>query len=157
MENHNIRETPICEMRFLCSIIEQRMEQNIDMSYPRSLVPRRSLLTRCPREVWERAGEKTRSRRVSLGDITAHGTVPDWQRRERLGTRLVPPLIFPPVSWHFGCSNGVLPAFAYFNLALTVFSTLAPLFALFHHTSPFFVSTFSSPRSPPFSKPVWLD
>ena len=24
-----------------------------------SLVPRRSLLTRCPREVWERAGERT--------------------------------------------------------------------------------------------------
>ena len=26
-----------------------------------SLVPRRSLLTRCPREVWERAGERTPS------------------------------------------------------------------------------------------------
>ena len=41
-----------------------------------SLVPRRSLLTRCLREVWERAGDKTFSvnpRRVSLGDATAHG------------------------------------------------------------------------------------
>ena len=35
--------------------------------------PRRSLLIRCPREVWERAGERTR--RVSLGDVTAHGRV----------------------------------------------------------------------------------
>ena len=53
-----------------------------------SLVPRRSLLPRCPREVWERAGERTRSRRVSLGDVTAHGRVQDWPSRERLGTRL---------------------------------------------------------------------
>ena len=28
-------------------------------------------LDRCPREVWVRAGERTRSRRVSLGDVTA--------------------------------------------------------------------------------------
>ena len=45
-----------------------------------SLVPRRSLLTRCPREVWERAAERTfspNSRRVSLGDVTAHGRVQD--------------------------------------------------------------------------------
>ena len=48
-----------------------------------SLVPRRSLLIRCPREVWERAGERTRSlvlglssRRVSLGDVTARMTEP---------------------------------------------------------------------------------
>ena len=38
-----------------------------------SLVPRRSLLIRCPREVCERAGE--RARRVSLDDVTAHGIV----------------------------------------------------------------------------------
>ena len=50
----------------------------------RNLVPRRSLLPRCPREVWERAGERTpsqrsnqRSRRISLGDVTAHGRVQD--------------------------------------------------------------------------------
>ena len=41
-----------------------------------SLVPRRSLLIRCPREVWERVGERTRSRRVSLGDVTARMTEP---------------------------------------------------------------------------------
>ena len=29
-----------------------------------------------------------RSRRVSLGDVTAHGRVQDWPRREHLGTRL---------------------------------------------------------------------
>ena len=29
-----------------------------------------------------------RSRRVSLGDVTAHGRVQDWPSRERLGTRL---------------------------------------------------------------------
>ena len=39
------------------------------------LVPRRSLLVLCPREVWERAGESFR--RVSLGDVTAHGRVQD--------------------------------------------------------------------------------
>ena len=50
-----------------------------------SLVPRRSLLPRCPREVSERAGG---SRRVSLGDVTAHGRVQDWLSLERLGTRL---------------------------------------------------------------------
>ena len=53
-----------------------------------SLFPRLSLLPRCPREVWERAGERTRSRRVSLGDVTAHGGVQDWPSRERLRTRL---------------------------------------------------------------------
>ena len=56
-----------------------------------SLIPRRSLLTRCPREVWERAGERTfsvNSRRVSLGDVTAHGRVQDRPSQERLGTRL---------------------------------------------------------------------
>ena len=42
-----------------------------------SLVSRRSILTRFPREVWERAGERTRSRRVSLDDVTAHGRVQD--------------------------------------------------------------------------------
>ena len=42
-----------------------------------SLVPRRSLLPRCLREVWERAGERARSRQVSLGDVTAHGRVHD--------------------------------------------------------------------------------
>ena len=52
-----------------------------------SLVPWRSLLIRCPREVWEREGERTRSRRVSLGDVTAHGRVQEW--RKRLGTRLL--------------------------------------------------------------------
>ena len=165
MEKHNLRETPICQMQFFCSVKEQRMEQNIDISYSRSPVPRRSLLTRCPREVWERAGERTlsrlSSRRVFLSDITAHGRVQDWPRRERLGTRLVALLTFPPVSWHFACSNSVLLAFAYFNLALTVFSTCAPLLALFDHASLFFVSIFSSyPRVlalPPFSKPIWLD
>ena len=40
-----------------------------------NLVPRRSLLPRCPRDVWGRAGES--SRRVSLGDVTAHGRVQD--------------------------------------------------------------------------------
>ena len=44
-------------------------------SFCDSLVPRRSLLTCCPREVWE--------------DVTAHGRVQDWPRRERLGTRLI--------------------------------------------------------------------
>ena len=53
-----------------------------------SLFPRLSLLPRCPREVWERAGERTRSRHVSLGDVTTHGRVQDWPSRERLGTRL---------------------------------------------------------------------
>ena len=41
-----------------------------------SLVPRRSLLTRCSRKVW------------SLGDVTAHGSVQDWSSRDGLGTRL---------------------------------------------------------------------
>ena len=40
-----------------------------------SLVPRRSLLPRCPRKVWERAGER---RRVSLGEVTVHDNVQDW-------------------------------------------------------------------------------
>ena len=40
-----------------------------------SLVARRYLLIHCPRKVWERAGERTRSQRVSLGDVTAHGKV----------------------------------------------------------------------------------
>ena len=44
-------------------------------SFCDSLVPRRSLLTRCPCEVWE--------------DVTAHGRVQDWPHRERLGTRLI--------------------------------------------------------------------
>ena len=39
------------------------------------LVRRPSLLIRCPREVWERTGERTRSGRVSVGDVTAHGRV----------------------------------------------------------------------------------
>ena len=34
-----------------------------------TLVPRRSLLPRCPCEVWKKAGED------SLGDVTAHGGV----------------------------------------------------------------------------------
>ena len=45
-----------------------------------SLVPRRPLLTHCLPEVWERAGERTfsaNSRRVSLGDVAAHGRVQD--------------------------------------------------------------------------------
>ena len=37
-----------------------------------SLVPRRSLLPRCPRKVWERAGERGR---VSFGDVD---NVQDW-------------------------------------------------------------------------------
>ena len=37
-----------------------------------SLVPRRSLLPRCPRKVWERAGKRGR---VSLGDVTVHDNV----------------------------------------------------------------------------------
>ena len=36
----------------------------------------RSFLTRCPREAWERAGERC-SRLVSVGDVTAHGRVQD--------------------------------------------------------------------------------
>ena len=40
-----------------------------------SLVPRLSLLPRCPRKVWERAGERGR---VSLGDVTVHDNVQDW-------------------------------------------------------------------------------
>ena len=35
-----------------------------------SPVPRRSLLIRCPREVWEREAERT-----DLGDVTAYGRV----------------------------------------------------------------------------------
>lgn len=34
-----------------------------------TLVPRRSLLLRCPCEVWKKTGED------SLGDVTAHGVV----------------------------------------------------------------------------------
>ena len=40
-----------------------------------SVVPRRSLLSRCPRKVWERAGERGR---VSFGDVTVHDNVQDW-------------------------------------------------------------------------------
>ena len=47
----------------------------------RSLVPRRSLCIRCPREVWKRG-------RVSRGDVTARGRVQEWPSRKRLGTRL---------------------------------------------------------------------
>ena len=42
-----------------------------------SLVSRRSLLPRCLLEVWEIAGERTRSRQVPLGDVTAYGRVQD--------------------------------------------------------------------------------
>ena len=38
-----------------------------------SLVPGWSLLPRCPREVWEKAGE-----RVSLGDVTSHEQRAPW-------------------------------------------------------------------------------
>ena len=54
-----------------------RVDLTVQNKVAASLVPRRSLLPRCPREVWERAGERTRSRRVSLGDVTAHGRVQD--------------------------------------------------------------------------------
>ena len=37
----------------------------------RSLVPRRSLLIRCPREVWERAGERTRANIGKIPPILA--------------------------------------------------------------------------------------
>ena len=47
----------------------------------RSLDPRRSLLIRCPREVWETG-------RVSLGDVTAHDRVQECSSGKRLGTRL---------------------------------------------------------------------
>ena len=79
-----------------------------------SLVPSRSVLALCPREVWERAGERTpsqywpntpdfstilplvtfylflqlRSGWVSLGDFTAHGRVQNWPHRKRPGTTL---------------------------------------------------------------------
>ena len=59
----------------------------MQITMQRILVPRRPLLIRCPREVWERAGERTGSRRVSLGDVTAHGRVQKWPSRKRLGTR----------------------------------------------------------------------
>ena len=36
-----------------------------------SLVPRRSLLPRCPREVWERAGERTPSQPLILEQLYA--------------------------------------------------------------------------------------
>lgn len=51
-----------------------------------SLVPRRSILTCCQHEVWERAGES--SWQVSLGDVTAQGRVRDWPHWECLGSRL---------------------------------------------------------------------
>ena len=51
------------------------MENIAESDYNRpSLVPRRSLLPRCPRDVWERAGVYLS---VSLGDVTAHGRVQD--------------------------------------------------------------------------------
>ena len=62
------------------------MRESVQNLVVGSLVPRRSLLIRCPREVYERAGE--RARRVSLGDVTAHGIVQEWPSRKRLGTRL---------------------------------------------------------------------
>ena len=40
-------------------------------------VPRRSLLIRCPREVWERASGD--------GDVTAHGRVQEWSSRNAWG------------------------------------------------------------------------
>ena len=39
-----------------------------------SVVPRRSLLSRCPRKFWEKAGERGR---VSFGDVTVHDNVQD--------------------------------------------------------------------------------
>ena len=60
----------------------------MQITMQRNLVPRRFFLIHCPREVWERAGERTRSRRVSLGDVTAHGRLQKWPSRKRLGTRL---------------------------------------------------------------------
>ena len=50
-----------------------------------SLVPRRSLLIRCPLEVWERAGKKMR---YLIGNVTAHDRVQEWRSWKRLGTRL---------------------------------------------------------------------
>ena len=43
-----------------------------------------------------------RSRRVSLGDVTAHGRVQEWSSRKRLGTRLWPYNSLPArkVSFH---------------------------------------------------------
>ena len=86
LEIHSVTEitsksTFLCENRSPIRNSVNIAEENT------SLVPRRSLLPRCPREVWERAGERT-SWRVSLGDVTAHGRVQDWPSRERLGTRL---------------------------------------------------------------------
>ena len=43
-----------------------------------SLVPRRSLLTRCPREVWS----------LSVTSQLTVGSVQDWSSRDGLGTRL---------------------------------------------------------------------
>ena len=57
-----------------------------------SLVLRRSLLILCPREVWERAGERTRYRLKFSASIsrcvTAHGRVQEWPIQKRPGTRL---------------------------------------------------------------------
>ena len=60
----------------------------MQITMQRNLVPRRFFLIHCPRKVWERAGVRTRSRRVSLGDVTAHGRLQKWPSRKRLGTRL---------------------------------------------------------------------
>ena len=59
-----------------------------------SLVPRCSLLIRCPREVWERAGERTAFSASISRDVTAHSRVQEWPSRKRLGTRLTKQ-IFP--------------------------------------------------------------
>ena len=49
---------PTFEMCIICNISSRFFKSLYRES---SLVPRRSLLTRCPREVWERAGERTPS------------------------------------------------------------------------------------------------
>ena len=47
--------------------------RHCEFMFVSSVVP--SPLPRCPREVWEGVSERTRSRRVSLGDVTAHSKV----------------------------------------------------------------------------------
>ena len=51
----------------------QGLRISLETSVIFSLVPGWSLLPRCPREVWEKAGE-----RVSLGDVTSHEQRAPW-------------------------------------------------------------------------------
>ena len=59
------------------------------------------------------------SRRVSLGDVTAHGRVQEWSSRKRLGTRLWPYDSLPARNVYFHRSGKILTQHC---------SSLVPLF-----------------------------